>query len=316
MVRSRVLDGSILAYDIADYSLRTIDRQKKAQTLCNRVRLNSLAAVGPSVSSVEWLDAGDGGYLLLQGDVRSALHVVKAFVVELAEENSQLSADYQVHVRYAMHCGLVRVEDSDSGIRCAGDAINETARLLSSMSRAYRGQVVCSGKYRSRLVDQAGEPEALFVRLEDTIDKHGLSHEVWNVRQEPGFGVQPSGAELFDGSDRATAAIDPVAALPQVDQSGPVPAAAIEAFAHPAPDNRLESPADQVRLPPTSHALPRKLGVAAVIVVLVAAVLALLALQARRAHRLEVRANNRRAQTMFQPVLPVPIQGIRRHVQI
>lgn len=192
MAASTVIQGSVLAFDIVDYSERTPQAQKRAQQLCARVLAVATRDRQISILAEHWLDAGDGGYLILQGDIRGALYVAENFARLLAVENADLAESARVDLRYAMDIGMVERWTDDRGTRTAGDVINDCARLLSGMNRTHKGQAVTSGRYRDALVNQAGVDAALFTRLKDIIDKHGGVHPAWNVRRLPGFGVEPS----------------------------------------------------------------------------------------------------------------------------
>jgi hypothetical protein len=93
---------------------------------------------------------------------------------------------------------LVHREGHGDGQRLVGDAINNCARLLAGMRKERIGQAVASGAYRERALAFGTVYSDLFTRLKDVTDKHGKSHEVWNVRQTPGFGIEVPPEEIYD----------------------------------------------------------------------------------------------------------------------
>ena len=187
----RIVDGPIVALDIFEYSRREEREQVDAQRLVDRILSESCAAIGASILGADWVDAGDGGFLLIQGDLRAGLHVLEAFVGRLADENRRRAEQFRVHLRFALHYGTVRLWDGRQGHNAAANALNESARLLAGMASANIGQIVCSGIYRQQLVTIGDKDPTIFARLRDTVDKHGNRHEVWNVHRAPSLGIDP-----------------------------------------------------------------------------------------------------------------------------
>ena len=131
----RIVDGPIVALDIFEYSRREEREQVDAQRLVDRILSESCAAIGASILGADWVDAGDGGFLLIQGDLRAGLHVLEAFVGRLADENRRRAEQFRVHLRFALHYGTVRLWDGRQGHNAAANALNESARLLAGMAR-------------------------------------------------------------------------------------------------------------------------------------------------------------------------------------
>lgn len=183
-------DASIFGIDVIAYSQRGNDGQIDAQGLMDQLLDEAAASATVIIYRREWLDGGDGGFFVLQGDTRAAWLLAERFAPLLARENAMRVERNQIHVRIALHSGDVAIWTGTLGRKIASPAINDCARLLGGMGNAHRGQVVCSKAYRERLVNAQIQPDH-FVRLRDIHDKHGRRHEVWNVRRTPGFGVEP-----------------------------------------------------------------------------------------------------------------------------
>jgi hypothetical protein len=185
-------DVAVFAFDIAGFTRFDHAAQLAAKELTERVLQRAAREAGVSVEEQSWwADAGDGGYLLIAGDPRQALRVLERFVTLIERENARLVEDARVRLRYALHYGLVHRSGTGAGQRLVGDAINNCARLLSGIAKDNTGQVVASGVYRDRVLAFGRVNAGLFTRLPDIVDKHGKRHEVWNVCQQPGFGLPP-----------------------------------------------------------------------------------------------------------------------------
>ena len=189
-------DALILGIDVIGYTrFAEVDQVRIVKTV-DRVLVSAAETAKIEVLGHHWLDAGDGGYHVIRGDVRSALSVCEAFVRGLTEELDPWQDDKRFGCRYAIHCGDVKRSSGQMGSKFTGDAINNCARLLGGMSKDYTGQVVCSGTYKDRLCKFGTEIEELFQRLADVTDKHGDVHQVFNIRRIPGLGVTVEAKDL------------------------------------------------------------------------------------------------------------------------
>jgi hypothetical protein len=191
-------DVSVFAFDIVGFTRFDLQGQLRAKRLTDDVLDQALEELGISVAQRSWADAGDGGYLLINGDSRQALKVLERFVFLIKAANDDRIPERRVQLRYALHHGLVHREGNGDGQRLVGDAINNYARLLAGMRKEHIGQVVASGAYRERALAFGTISSDLFTRLKDIVDKHADSHEVWNVRQTPGFGIEVPPEELYN----------------------------------------------------------------------------------------------------------------------
>jgi class 3 adenylate cyclase len=145
---------------------------------------------GTKIAQTMWADAGDGGYLLIKDDPRLPLRMLERFVWLIGQRNELLVEGARVRLRYALHYGPVFRKGSGRKQQLVGDAINDCARLLSGIAKDRIGQVVASGAYRDKVLTFGTIHAGLFTRLPDITDKHGKRHEVWNVCQKPGFGIE------------------------------------------------------------------------------------------------------------------------------
>ena len=182
----------VFGYDIVAYSTRDHHAQKSVVALTSAARSQAKAATADP--DPVWCDAGDGGYLIIRGDVRSPMRALDAFVSSVAAQNLVRDPRYRVALRYAIHVGPVEIFEENGDRQVVGDAVNECARLLAGIPKANVGQVVASGGYRDELVMFDPMQAPLFAKLPDTVDKHGRSHPAWNVRKAPIYGIDPEAA--------------------------------------------------------------------------------------------------------------------------
>jgi hypothetical protein len=193
---------SVFAFDIVGYS----QRDNAGQLAIKSTTEDVLAKAGSRAADIKdrgwtaWADAGDGGYLLISGDPRQALGVLEEFVRLIDGKNSRRLPEWRIELRYALNYGPVYGDGQGDARKLVGDAINDCARLLDGMKQ-YRdpiGRVVASGSYRKRVLAFGQVADALFTRLRDITDKHGNSHEVWNLYKHPGYGRDAAPGDLHD----------------------------------------------------------------------------------------------------------------------
>jgi len=194
-------DVSVFSYDIVGFTKFDQSGQVRAKEFTDDILTKAIDGLGISVEQKSWADTGDGGFLLISGDARQALRVLEKYVRLITEANKDRLPERRVRLRYALHYGMVHRGGAGKGQHLIGDAINNCARLLAGMRKEHVGQVVASGDYRNKVLAFGTVPEELFTRLKDITDKHGGSHEVWNVRQSPGYGIDVPPEDLH-GSPR------------------------------------------------------------------------------------------------------------------
>ncbi|HEV7661584.1 MAG TPA: hypothetical protein VGO55_17225 [Allosphingosinicella sp.] len=192
-----VKDLFIVGIDIAQYSLKPLESQKEAQLVIDNALNDAVRNGAPAKrEKPEWLDGGDGGYALFEWNSgREVLEVIKIFTEALKRRNLGSLPDHTVSVRVALHHGKVLCWKGQRGKRFTSHAINECARLLAALSRD-PGRVACSGEFLEKItgLDDVAQP----IRLKDVVDKHGISHEFYNLQQDPGFGIAPKSSDRHE----------------------------------------------------------------------------------------------------------------------
>ena len=147
------------------------------------------------VGDPEWIDAGDGGFLLIQGPESNVIEIVGVFFGIINRGNDSRSDDAKLYLRCAIHKDRVLPWNGNFGKKYTGNGLNHCARLLDGMNKEQNGQVICSKKFRSAL-SAFGEEVVEMIRLKEIIDKHNTRHEVWNIMRLPGIGVEPRKIDL------------------------------------------------------------------------------------------------------------------------
>jgi hypothetical protein len=195
-------DYIVLGLDIIKYSQKKLREQKLAQEKIDRWLNEAIRERQPTHRNEppHWIDAGDGGYALFNWAELEVLEVLKEFYKRLNRENAAFTDEnHKVLVRSALHKDSVVVWDTEIAKRpvrkFTGHAINNCARLMAGMIKEHNCQVVCSRPVLDSLMIM--DEHASATRLKDTVDKHGINHEVWNLRIDPILGVKPIEKELY-----------------------------------------------------------------------------------------------------------------------
>ena len=188
----------VLGLDIEGYSKKPVQAQMRAQKKLEEWVVASSEAAGlyHDTSMINWIDAGDGGYLLFETEYVKAVNFLDNFYREVVDHNSTSNPDASINVRSAVHCEDAIRWSGKLGTKYAGNALIVCARILDSMNRNYSNQTVCSGVFLRKVSATGMRVEPL--RMPDQIDKHGFAHEVWNIMKSPGFGVRPDEADLHE----------------------------------------------------------------------------------------------------------------------
>ena len=188
----------VLGLDLIGYSKTDLKKQKGAQEQLDRILVTAVKKHWPKGQRhPKWIDAGDGGYMLFVGADEHVLNVAIEISRLLADANEERQKASTLHLRYAIHKDDIYSWDGAFGPKYTGSAINNCARLLSGMSKDYVGQVVCSEAFRSAISTFKTAP-VVVQRLHDIKDKHGNSHLVFNLRQDPTFGVTPNKVDVYE----------------------------------------------------------------------------------------------------------------------
>lgn len=192
---SDIQDYTVVGVDVVGYTNNTLEHQTNIQ-----LRLDGFLHESCLEISVNpyWIDLGDGGFFMLNGAPTAALDLIQAATRRIYNDNKDRLDDKKIDVRFACHVGQVMVVDGKLGKKYIGDAINNCARLMAGMSKKYKNQVVCSGDFRRKIIAFGGAPIVNLTRLPDTTDKHGRSHEVWNMQKAPGFGILPETMDFHE----------------------------------------------------------------------------------------------------------------------
>jgi hypothetical protein len=186
----------LFGFDVVGYSLRTNAGQQEIQSCVHELLDKSLRELRGDILESHWLDAGDGGYVVVQGHIKAAVLLLEQFVDRLHVKNDHAAGRgavrdsesgprraYPIEARYALHFGTVLQREERIGSAAAGDGVNDLARLLAKMPQDRPGQVVVSDAYRRLLVEEAEMSETLFQKMPDLIDKHCKTHGVWNFHK-------------------------------------------------------------------------------------------------------------------------------------
>lgn len=189
---------TVIGLDVISYSTKELKDQVAAQRLVDRCldsAINRNWKWAPN--DVHWIDAGDGGFLLLNGHADVAISTIADFQQMVNVETENWDSEKRVLFRYALHSDLVMRWDGTFGSKFTGNALNDCARLLNGMNKEQVGQVICSGNFLDS-VEAFGKIPVNKQRLTDTIDKHGQAHRRFNLFRTPEFGVPALEREIND----------------------------------------------------------------------------------------------------------------------
>ncbi|MBY3256701.1 hypothetical protein E0I74_29275 [Rhizobium laguerreae] len=184
-------DFIVLGIDLIGYSLRPLQSQRKSQEILDEQLSKAVRNLGwPDNLKPIWIDAGDGGYALFKSEDAKVIDTLFEFQRLLADDNQSRDEQSKIYMRYALHKDQIYCWEGAFGPKYTGDALNNCARLLSGMSKEYKGQVVCSEPI-FKAISAMQTPNVDVTRLKDVTDKHGKTHQVYNLQRTPGLGVTP-----------------------------------------------------------------------------------------------------------------------------
>ncbi|MCO5159928.1 MAG: hypothetical protein M9939_02240 [Mesorhizobium sp.] len=191
-------DYVVLGLDVISYSLRPLNLQKQAQETLDRLLAKAIkeASWPGGAAKPQWIDAGDGGYALFRGEEERVLQTIANLQRSINDDNTSREEDARLHLRYAIHKDQILPWNGQLGKKYTGNALNNCSRLLAGMSKKHKGQVVCSQAIVNA-ISSFGQPNVIVTRIADIQDKHGISHAVYNLRRDPGFGVSPPASEQY-----------------------------------------------------------------------------------------------------------------------
>ncbi|WP_146618633.1 hypothetical protein [Rhodoplanes elegans] len=200
-------DYYVIGIDVMSYSQKRLEEQVHAQDLLDRTLATSLKQFSLLPNQI-WIDGGDGGYLLLTGEVKHIMNFLEHFFMSLGRENNKLKEENRAPVRCAIHYDSIDIRQGELGPKYTGNAINVCSRLLSGMNRT-PNQVVCSANFRVHLTKFNDHLETI-TRLKDIVDKHGNHHPMYNLKRN-NLGTIPASTEVHP---------DPVLRFDDTDTSG------------------------------------------------------------------------------------------------
>ena len=186
----------VIGMDIESYSQKTPSQQVRVQhKLEEWVASASLnAQLYRQENEIMWVDTGDGGFVLYETQYDKSIRFLSALYRAIKDHNNESLEAANINVRTAVHCDDALKWEGRLGVHYAGNALVKCSRILDAMNRRYSNQVVCSRAFLEKLFTE--RKPVLEARMPDQVDKHGLSHEVWNIRKPPEFGILPEEDDL------------------------------------------------------------------------------------------------------------------------
>ena len=173
----------IMSCDLAGYS-KLPSHEKRAV----KARLNDLvmSCVPGSAESLGWADAGDGGFLFLDGAPGCALKTVR-LIVEAQDDRSE---DLRLSLRFALHLGRIHATDTNNGPQYSGSALDHCARILDGMPRDPAGMIVGSDAYAEMIRDESHPGEMRQTPLKQIVVK-GQAFGFMALHFPSGVGAKP-----------------------------------------------------------------------------------------------------------------------------
>ncbi len=175
---NRTFICSVVYFDIADYSTKSVEAQIRLKDQLNRYTTEAIKNV--AVNDRIILDTGDGVAICFLGDPEDALFVAMSLRDAVSKPADQ-SADEPLLVRFGINLGPVKlVNDINNRKNIIGDGINVGQRI---MSFATPGQILVSRSYYEVVACLTQEYANLFHYLGLRSDKHIRKHELYSIIQ-------------------------------------------------------------------------------------------------------------------------------------
>jgi len=214
-----VMIGQILGIGVVAFSsLKSLD-QSDVQELIHDESHRALVSMGSDLLAWHWINSYDGGYLALQGHAEIGIEFLRRFTERLRRRNIARRADAQVELYYALHHGILRLEDQLLGDKTpSGSGIQRIRAMLAFMPHDQAGQAFISDDYRRILVEDAELSSEYFRRMTDLVDEDGKACPVWNFHRDS-IGIDPERRPI-GGNDRGA---------PRRADGGPVALARMDA---------------------------------------------------------------------------------------
>ncbi len=174
---NRTIVCSVLFFDIAEYSRRSVAEQMRQKQKFNALLEQALENVAVNDRIV--LDTGDGAAVSFLGNPDDALYVAMALRNAIAEDRD----GSPLLVRTGVNLGPVRlIKDLNGQLNIIGDGINVAQRV---MSFSQPGQILVSRSYYEVVYRIDPQFEKLFQYEGARTDKHVREHEVYAVGSGP-----------------------------------------------------------------------------------------------------------------------------------
>ncbi|MCX5882671.1 MAG: adenylate/guanylate cyclase domain-containing protein, partial [Deltaproteobacteria bacterium] len=173
---NRTFICSVVYYDIADYSTKSVEGQIRLKEKLNQFTTEAIKNV--AVNDRIILDTGDGAAICFLGDPEDALFVAMSLRDAVLNATDQFTDD-PLLVRFGINLGPVKVvNDINDRENIIGDGINVGQRI---MSFADPGQILVSRSYYEVVSCLTQEYAKLFHYLGTRADKHVRQHEVYAI---------------------------------------------------------------------------------------------------------------------------------------
>lgn len=190
---------TVLFLDIIAYSKASVSEQYDLKTRFNQL-VTSKFPPDPENERIT-LDTGDGAAICFMGDPEYVFH-------SAIELRRSLTQEERLRVRMGLHIGPVRIlTDLNGRGNVVGDGINAAQRV---MSFADEGSLLVSRAFYDIVACLADGGERAFRHIGNQQDKHGRSHDLYEVILDDGISrlFEPT-RKLSDEDAQALAEIDP-----------------------------------------------------------------------------------------------------------
>ncbi len=176
---NRTFICSVLFFDIAAYSQRSVAEQIRLKERFNAVLTEAISGVATDDRII--LDTGDGAAVSFLGDPEDAMFA--GLSLRDAVLGQDLTGGPRLQVRVGINLGPVRlVKDINGQPNIIGDGINVAQRV---MSFADPGQILVSRSYYDVMARLSEDYGKLFHYEGAKTDKHVREHEVYAINTAP-----------------------------------------------------------------------------------------------------------------------------------
>jgi class 3 adenylate cyclase len=175
-LENRTFICSVVSYDIADYSAKSVEVQIRIKEQLNRFTTEAIKDI--AVNDRILLDIGDGAVICFLGDPEDALFVAMSLRDAILNADDQFTDD-PLLVRFGIDLGPVKlVNDINNKKYISGDSVNVGQRV---MVLAKPGQILVSRPYYDIVSSLSQEYANLFKYQGIRTDKHAWKHEIYSI---------------------------------------------------------------------------------------------------------------------------------------